>query len=65
MQCVCGRFFTPLDYKVNSKHSKENDLCPSCLKSSNSVGYIYSKEWDCQNITGLMFSDQKTGRGEE
>ncbi len=56
--CICGRYFTQSSYQVSSvKYNKEDDLCPSCLASSNPIGYMSSKEWCCQNVTGMLLSD--------
>ncbi|AUR87509.1 hypothetical protein NVP1101O_098 [Vibrio phage 1.101.O._10N.261.45.C6] len=56
MQCLCGRWFTPLYYKTGKDYSREQSLCPTCINASNPISYV-NKEWVCGNTTGMVFSE--------
>lgn len=53
MQCICGRWFKPTTYNPVTPQ----DMCPACLNSSSPQGYVASKEWVGQDVSGVVFTE--------
>lgn len=55
MQCACGNFYT-MSY-ARTDDDNFLDMCPACYHASSSGGYLSSKEWVGQNVSGTIYSD--------
>lgn len=60
-QCSCGVFFSTTTF---SSEKSINDFCPACKRNSTPQSYTNSYEWDCENVSNIMFENNNSNNNE-